>query len=466
MCHHNSCTERKWQDFKQEFGITMQKAESSGAARQCPELQPGAANLAEFINAARGAEHEPITVEMILQEAQRLIRTSATARSGEWKHYYTNGETLIVGCGLSIDEARPILREYNARHKNPKSEPDLETILLTALQKAQRQPEKIGHLMRGKEVPNIGDDDQQESFLNNLVLERCALWHDSDRHPYATVDIGDHRETMQIKSGTPEDQTAFESWLDSSYYQIWEDLSGNGRIPSVAERLTAIRLAQGHAIHKGPMHDVFLRVAPYVDPGKQRRENLPRPDQREMGSRGNHGYEWRIIPDPPVKFRRPAGMRPLPTPIKGAKLDLLREWWIMADSDWQLLVGYLTMLLHPKGPYPILIVSGESGSAKTTFCETLRKLVDPSKAELNLVPSTERDVIIATNNSWVVAYDNLSFISEHVSDMLCCVATGMGSAPAHCTATTRRPSSKPAARSCSTASAISPTVMTSSNGAS
>src|SRR5262249_24784048 len=40
--------------------------------------------------------------------------------------------------------------------------------------------------------------------------------------------------------------------------------------------------------------------------------------------------------------------------------------------------------------------------------------------------STDRDLMIAANNGWVVAFDNMSYITPQLSDALCCLATGGG----------------------------------------
>jgi hypothetical protein len=56
----------------------------------------------------------------------------------------------------------------------------------------------------------------------------------------------------------------------------------------------------------------------------------------------------------------------------------------------------------------------------------LRGLIDPVAAPLRTPPREERDLMIAANNSWVVAYDNLSSIPQWLSDALCRLATGGG----------------------------------------
>lgn len=81
---------------------------------------------------------------------------------------------------------------------------------------------------------------------------------------------------------------------------------------------------------------------------------------------------------------------------------------------------------RPRGPYPILILQGEQGSAKSTAAKLLRKLVDPSVSLVRTIPKDEPDLQIAASNSRVIAYDNLSGLQTWLSDALCRLATGGG----------------------------------------
>jgi hypothetical protein len=89
-------------------------------------------------------------------------------------------------------------------------------------------------------------------------------------------------------------------------------------------------------------------------------------------------------------------------------------------------VAWLLSVLRPTGPYPILVIGGEQGSAKSTTSEALRFLVDPHTTPLRGSPHNERDLAIAAENSWVLAYDNLSVVKPWLSDTLCRVSTGAG----------------------------------------
>jgi hypothetical protein len=56
----------------------------------------------------------------------------------------------------------------------------------------------------------------------------------------------------------------------------------------------------------------------------------------------------------------------------------------------------------------VLVLSGEQGSAKSTFSTLLRELVDPNTAPLRALPREDRDLFIAASNGHVLAFDNVS----------------------------------------------------------
>jgi len=80
--------------------------------------------------------------------------------------------------------------------------------------------------------------------------------------------------------------------------------------------------------------------------------------------------------------------------------------------------------LRHGGPYPLLAVSGEQGSAKTVLVKILRALVDPNTAPVRSASRDERELFIAANNGHLLAFDNLSTITPGLSDALCRLASG------------------------------------------
>ena len=98
----------------------------------------------------------------------------------------------------------------------------------------------------------------------------------------------------------------------------------------------------------------------------------------------------------------------------------------MDDSGFRLIVAFLLCPFMPDGARPILILVGEAGSAKTTALRVIRGLVDPNVSAARVLPKKEKDLLIAAQNSAILAYDNVSELTGAMSDALCRVATGSG----------------------------------------
>ena len=72
--------------------------------------------------------------------------------------------------------------------------------------------------------------------------------------------------------------------------------------------------------------------------------------------------------------------------------------------------------LRARGPYPLLAISGEQGSAKTVLSKMLKALIDPSAAPVRALPREERELMIAANNGYLLAFDNLCGLPAWLSD--------------------------------------------------
>jgi hypothetical protein len=105
----------------------------------------------------------------------------------------------------------------------------------------------------------------------------------------------------------------------------------------------------------------------------------------EIGANG-----WRIADDPPVRFRRSPAMQPLPLPVRGGSIDSLAPFLNLAsENDIVPVVAWLLGALRADGPYPVLAIAGEQGSAKTVCSKLLRALIDPSVAPVRALPRDE-----------------------------------------------------------------------------
>jgi hypothetical protein len=178
-------------------------------------------------------------------------------------------------------------------------------------------------------------------------------------------------------------------------------------------------LLEARAQFDSPERTVSIRVAEHADC-----VYLDLADEHwravEIGADG-----WRVLERPPVRFRRAPGMLPLPVPERGESIEALRSFLnLSSQNDFVLVVAWLLAALRPAGPYPLLTISGEQGSAKTFLSKLLRALADPNVAAVRALPREERELMIAANSGHVLAFDNLSGLSPWLSDALCRLASG------------------------------------------
>jgi len=254
--------------------------------------------------------------------------------------------------------------------------------------------------------------DKPRVTQSQLLVESAAdaeFFHTPEGEAFASLPVGEHREVWPLKS------RSCRRWLTRAFYRRL------GKPPGAQAMQDALALLEARAQFDSPARQVFTRVAPcgdaiYIDLCNDRWEAV------EITTKG-----WYVVQNPPVRFRRSRGMQPLPFPAGDGSISQLRSLInIGGDKNWILLLAWLVAACRPQGPYPLLILQGEQGSAKSTTAKLLRRIIDPVTAPLRTPPREERDLLIAANNSWVVAYDNVSGIPQWLSDALCRLATGGG----------------------------------------
>ncbi len=135
---------------------------------------------------------------------------------------------------------------------------------------------------------------------------------------------------------------------------------------------------------------------------------------------------WSLCDVSPVLFQRTALTRALPEPERGGTIEELRHLLNVSDESWPLVLGWLLAAIVPDIPHPLLLLSGEQGTAKSSAARLLSLLVDPSAAPLRSAPRDLDTWAVAANGSWVVALDNISSIPDWLSDALCRAVTGEG----------------------------------------
>jgi hypothetical protein len=258
-------------------------------------------------------------------------------------------------------------------------------------------------------MTSTGKLSQAQVLIECLALEELFVGADGET-PYATVTVDAHRETYKVVS------RAFRRWLVRQFYALEQ------RPPSAQALTSALGVIEARAHYGGIVHDVHVRIAGrdgtvYVDLADRDRSVV------EITACG-----WRVLDTTnAVKFRRPRGMLALPLPERGGSFKDLRAFVnVRDDEQFALVAGWLIAAARPRGPYTVLALGGQHGSAKSTTAEVLRRLIDPNAAMLRAEPRDVRDVMIAATHGWVIALDNLSGLEAWLSDALCRVSSGAG----------------------------------------
>lgn len=250
-------------------------------------------------------------------------------------------------------------------------------------------------------------DDRSQADLLVHMAESAELFHTPAGVAFADVSINGHRETLQVRHKT------FRQWLTHAFYRSTLRAPGSGSLQA------AICTIEAKAQFTGAERPVNIRIGGsdncvYIDLGDKSWRAIEVDDA-----------SWRVINKPLVRFRRAPGMQSWPTPMRGGSIELLRPFLnLQSDDDFVMAVAFVLAALRDRGPYPVLVLSGEQGAAKSTFVAVVRALIDPNTAPLRALPRHERDLFIAAGNSYVQAFDNVSNIPPWLSDALCRLATG------------------------------------------
>lgn len=260
------------------------------------------------------------------------------------------------------------------------------------------------------------DEDETQAQALLRLAEPAELWRSPEGEHFATFQVEGTRRTSRIREG------AFRKWLR---LQFCEE---QGKPPGSQAMQDAIDMLVSRAELEGDVHEVHLRVAGSSHEEKQIYIDLGTEDWEAAKVTPE---DWDLVRRPEPRFRRVGSMSALPYPMDSGggahSLSLLRKHVrAKTKEDFVLLLAWMVNALRPEGPYPILVLTGEQGSGKTTTAKMIRSLVDPSRVPTRSAPQKEEDLIVAAENSWVLAFDNMSGISPWLSDALCRISTGAG----------------------------------------
>lgn len=248
----------------------------------------------------------------------------------------------------------------------------------------------------------------------------------SPRDPVSVlVDLGKRHALFVAMDGTP-----YAKVRTKSHVEI-HALNGNGFTSILAAEFHNL---SGAACRKAAIHDAIVTIAAIAATSEIREPVFCRvaaSEDRLIIDRGDSCWgsfvvtatSWKEQPGQTVNFRRSSHMLALPSPGQ-PEISALWKMISVRDEDRPLVLGWLVGALYGRGTYPILAITGEAGSGKSTASRMLKRLVDPSEPLLRPAPKDIDALHVAAISSHVLAFDNLSGLKPEMSDALCTVASG------------------------------------------
>ena len=236
------------------------------------------------------------------------------------------------------------------------------------------------------------------------AISKYELFKDRDLNTYA-AEIGSCI-AKPLKSG---------EFAETLRQDFWKQ-----RRASIGESVlsNAMNTLSSCAKYEGTTYEVATRM---VGSPQRIAVDLGRADEKILFVDGSGSS---IVKQCGTMFIRNREMQSLPVPNEAGEIDRLREFLNCHDRDFYLIVAWILSCFRSDIPSPILVLTGEQGSAKSTNCRVLRKLIDPNSAPLRNVPSNERELAAACRHNALICLENVSTLTDSMSDALCKVCTG------------------------------------------
>jgi len=250
--------------------------------------------------------------------------------------------------------------------------------------------------------------DSNQDLILQVAQTACQYHHDGDGQGVAVIETDGHREVHLV------DGQGFKKWLRAAVYK-----PHRMGIPDQAMN-TALATLNAIGNHEGDQIAVHQRCAKvgnayFIDCCD---------DAWRVIRVDEHGVQ--VLDRSPVYFIRSKGMRPFPALLAEGDVDKLWKHINIPAYRQPLVLAWLLDSLRPDTPFPVLELTGEMGSAKSSAQRRLRDLVDPNEVPLRARPKTVEDIHVAASGSYLVSYENLSNLTPDQQDAFCIISTGGG----------------------------------------
>ncbi len=283
---------------------------------------------------------------------------------------------------------------------------------------------KYGKLIKNEEK-NITDVEQ----ILDIIQQRCEeIFVDQFHDPYVSIKINNHHETLPLES------KKFENIILSEHFKSTKSLLSKDRLSQIIDLIKANADLNPKIVER----NLNLRVAKtQISATDLDIDNKKYDDVCYYYDLTNSNWEvikvtrkgWNIVSNTqnPI-FKRYKNSMSQSYPNRDYSSvcieKVLNLFNLHSQKDRLLFLVYVVSLFIPDIAKPILLLYGSKGSAKTTSFELVKNIVDPSIVETSSFPKDVNDLIQILSHSYVTYFDNITTISQSLSDLLCRVVTG------------------------------------------
>ncbi len=266
-----------------------------------------------------------------------------------------------------------------------------------------------------EEIEEEDDSDTEESkekltqsvaLLKFFKEENAGLFLNEEHEPYVEIFVEGYKKILPLESKD------FSCWLQLLYFKK----TGKAMIQNSLNQAINILTAEAK-FGNTPCVKLNNRVAEY--------ENS---FWYDLASNSYSAVKiskdgWSIETSTPKLFYRFNHQSEQVIPKTGGNINNLFKYINLKEYK-TLFICWLVSCYVPDIPHPMPIIYGEKGAAKSTTCALLKRLIDPSAVEKISLNREEKTLILNLKKHYYLPFDNVSSISNDMSDTLCRAITG------------------------------------------
>lgn len=296
--------------------------------------------------------------------------------------------------------------DWNNNNHPPLTETELKNVFQSIASREERQ--------RADENATDENRIQQSNTWKGRVARalmedsNMSLYHDEAGRAYAKYKRDDHWELWPCGS------EEFRLWISYYCFQKRRTPASSNDINDITTIISAKAKFEGTQIQPNLRTGQGTDECFYYDLASKNWDSV------KISSQG-----WKIEQDSPVFFRRFSHTSEQMVPdTRGDLCKMLEFINLKGDENQLLYLCYLVSSFIPDIQHPILLLSGGKGSAKSTFTDLTKAIVDPSALNRLSFPKKYDELAMVLSQNWMVSFDNVSQIDDWLSDALCKACTG------------------------------------------